>query len=171
MFQSDRPAATRNVIYVLSLFLVLGGLVYLPGISGPFLFDDQPNILSNTFIHISSLDLKSLHHAAFSSESGPLNRPITMLTFALNYYFSPDFQSTTGFKATNLAIHIGNSLLTFWMLRLILLRLAQGNPDTWINSTNTRTLLAGAVAFLWLIHPIQLTTPKCWRDWAVALCW
>jgi protein O-mannosyl-transferase len=146
---------------VICLLLVLWGIVYLPGISGPWIFDDYGNLLQNTYIRIESLNAQDLHRAAYSLQAGPLSRPISMFSFALNYYFAGSFSHTTPFKLTNLVIHVINGLLVFWLSRLIFERLAQINPGSFRQSDRnafTATLLAGALALLWLIHPIQITT-------------
>src|SRR3989344_6729863 len=146
---------------VICLLLVLWGIVYLPGISGPWIFDDYGNLLHNTYVRVESLNAQYLHRAAYSLEAGPLSRPISMLSFALNYYFAGGFSHTTPFKLTNLAIHVINGLLIFWLSRLIFERLAQINPGSFRQldrNAFTGTLLAGALALLWLIHPIQITT-------------
>jgi len=145
------------IITVFSFLLILGGAVYLPGVSGPFLFDDYGNIITNAYLQIHSLDAESLYRAAYSSRSGPLNRPVTMLSFTLNQYFASGAATTT-FKATNIAIHIINGLLIFWMLRLVLARLGQLHRNRSIYKPNNQILLAGAIALLWLVHPIQLTS-------------
>src|SRR3989344_1542397 len=47
------------IITVFSFLLILGGAVYLPGVSGPFLFDDYGNIITNAYLQIHSLDAES----------------------------------------------------------------------------------------------------------------
>ena len=41
-------------------------LVYLPGLSGGFIYDDFPNIVSNAALHIDSLDRDALASAMLS---------------------------------------------------------------------------------------------------------
>ncbi|MEX2164128.1 MAG: hypothetical protein WD823_07790 [Sulfuricaulis sp.] len=144
-----------------SLALILSAAVYLPGISGPFIFDDYTNLLFNSYIKIQSLDSDTLHQAAYSLGSGPLQRPISMLSFALNYYFAGDFKNTAPYKLTNLGIHIINGLLLFWMMQLVFSRLRQLKKVNILLSNSVAqmvTLLAFSVALLWLIHPIQITS-------------
>ena len=140
---------------------VLGALIYLPGKSGPLVFDDASNLISNSYVHITSLDLDTLYRAGFSLEAGPLKRPVSMLSFALNYYFAGSFDDSTPYKLTNIAIHAINGLLLFWMMSLVFLRLTQLHPPaqarTGINR-GTYLALASVVALLWVTHPIQLTS-------------
>ncbi len=154
---SSRYYATI-LILALAISLCIGA--YLPGLSGPWIFDDYTNIIFNDYLRVKSLDISSLYHASFSFESGPLRRPISMLSFALNYYFSESLNSTP-FKITNLIIHLINTLLVFWLAALIFLRLRK-LPDVRkkyvIPSDNRAYFLGACVALIWCIHPIQLTS-------------
>jgi tetratricopeptide (TPR) repeat protein len=134
--------------------------VYLPGLSGPWIFDDYTNIIHNSYVRITSLDGSSLYHAAFSMESGPLKRPIAVMSFALNHYFANGF-NTTPFKITNLVIHLVNALLVFWLAALILMRARElANPRARHSrqSHGTVYILAACAALIWSIHPLQLTS-------------
>jgi protein O-mannosyl-transferase len=150
----------RNVtkIVLLSILLISCALVYLPGKSGPYIFDDYTNILYNSYLKIHTLDFQALYHAAFSLESGPLKRPISMLSFALNYYFASSMRYSTPFKVTNIGIHIVNGLLLFWMMHIIYGRLVQLKKIHSIHNKNQITQLAFATAVLWVVHPIQVAS-------------
>ena len=148
---------------LLTLAVCSSGLVffiYWPGLSGPFVFDDHSNLLINSYIKLTELSPKSLYYAAFSLESGPLQRPIPMASFALNYYFGQGFNNSFAFKMTNVIIHITNGLLVFWLMHLILQRVTAlpGNSLFQTLDLQKRILLAAACAVLWLVHPIQLTS-------------
>ncbi len=95
----------RKFIPILLGFIVvtLGVLVSLPGLSGYFFFDDTINIIENPHLRIDSLSLDSLMQAAFSGSAGPLGRPLSTLSFALNYYF-------TGGLAIAPFEHVGRAL-------------------------------------------------------------
>ena len=152
-----------GLVRTLLLLCLLGvaGLVYLPGISGPYVFDDHPNLLANSYVQITTLDAKSLYQAAYSLAAGPLQRPISMLSFALNHYFAGSFDNSTPFKLTNLLIHILNGLLLFWLTRLIFTRLAQSNQQALLSiSRSKRSLdvLSAGIVTLWVVHPIQVTS-------------
>jgi tetratricopeptide (TPR) repeat protein len=148
-------------LLLLVSFPVLGALIFLPGKSGPLVFDDASNLLGNSYVQITSLDPETLYRASFSLQAGPLKRPVSMLSFALNYYFAGSFDDSTPFKLTNIAIHGVNGLLLFWMLSLVFLRLTQLQPSAQLNTginRNTYLLLASVVALLWVMHPVQLTS-------------
>jgi tetratricopeptide (TPR) repeat protein len=148
-----------RMILLLSILVPTAALIYLPGIGGPFLFDDTSNILQNDFVKLKRFALDDLYHAAYSLKAGPLQRPIAMASFALNYYFAGNF-SPVPFKLTNLCIHMVNGLLIFWLLRLIFTRAARRSVSSASDrkSPQTVTVLAAAVALLWIVHPIQLTS-------------
>lgn len=123
--------------------------VYWPGLQGGFFFDDGPSILEPEGVRLGTLSLESLHDAWRSGGAGPTGRPVAHLSFALNHYFGGGFDPFA-FKATNLAIHFACGALVFC---LALLLLASARPGT---KPQHRTIVAGVVAALWLLHPIQL---------------
>ncbi|WP_145931114.1 tetratricopeptide repeat protein [Immundisolibacter cernigliae] len=133
--------------------LLLLGLVYWPGLSGPWLFDDFSNIHGNAFLRVTALDWQSLGAAAGSLEAGPLGRPLAYFSFALNHYLHGD-ASPYAWKATNLAIHGVNALLMAALLMTVLLRLAQRGalPARMVPGA------ALALAALWALHPIQISS-------------
>ena len=136
----------------------LGTVVFYPGLRGPFIFDDQANILSNLYISIDKLDLTSLYLSALSGSAGPLGRPIPMISFALNYYFSGGFDHTLGFKLTNLIIHLINGFLVYLIFsRLIFLQKRTGDAGS-LDRLEDKQLnyIALVLAALWVIHPIQV---------------
>ena len=154
------PSTISRSNFNLAAALILcavSAVIFYPGLSGPFIFDDQANILSNPYISIHRLDLSTLYVSAASGSAGPLGRPISMLTFALNYFFSGGFNHTLGFKLTNLVIHIINGFLVFQVFKF-LTNLQQrqenkpglGNPDL-----KSSGYVALVLAVLWTIHPIQ----------------
>lgn len=146
------------------VFVLIGllALVYLPGLSGPFVFDDYTNLLDNAYVQVTSLQLSELRRAIFSLQAGPLQRPVSMLTFALNYYWVGGFDATLWFKAVNLVIHVLNGLLIYWFGHLVLTRgverYSKKKHAPTLLRRETIPLYAGAVALLWIAHPIQLTS-------------
>lgn len=141
--------------------IALCALVYVPGLSGPFVFDDYTNLLDNAYVQVTSLDLTELHRAAFSLQAGPLQRPVSMLSFALNYFWADGFGATLPFKSVNLAIHVLNGLLIYWLGLLVFARIAELHKEkdhATLLRHETVHWYAGAAALLWVAHPIQLTS-------------
>ncbi|MEJ2376401.1 MAG: hypothetical protein P8Y71_13625 [Pseudolabrys sp.] len=133
--------------------LTLAALIYWPGAGGGFTLDDYPNIVDNPAIHIHHLDRADIMGAALSSRSGPLARPISMLTFALNeYLWGP---APYSMKATNILIHVGNGLLIYSIALLIF----AGYRRQWRPQLNQVLARWAAVAITaaWLLLPINLT--------------
>lgn len=132
----------------LLLGLILTFLVYLPGLSGGFLFDDYPNIVDNTGLQAKHLDIASLSSAAMSSPSSEFKRPASSLSFALNFLATG--MDPYAMKLTNLVIHLVNGWLVFLVARRMLRLTGQGGDDT-------NVLTAGWIAAAWLLLPINLT--------------
>jgi hypothetical protein len=133
------------------LFAVI--VAYLPGLKGPFVLDDAQNITLNESIALTSLDRDSLRTALSGNDSGIFRRPISALTFALNHYAVGGFGSSFAFKITNLAIHLANTLL-IWFLCLALLDTPAAKKAL---RPKQRVVAALFVTALWALHPIQLT--------------
>ena len=121
--------------------------VYWFGLHGDFFFDDTASILAPEGVRMTSLSWGSLRDALYSGTSGPLQRPISQLSFALNHLwggFNPFI-----FKVTNLTIHIANALLVL----LFVYQLLQRRPDAYKLPSFFE---ASVIAALWALHPIQL---------------
>ncbi len=116
------------------------------------LSDDIPNIANNHAIQIETLDSNSLLTAASANDSGPLKRPLSSLSFGLNYYYSGKQLDASDFKITNLAIHIINGILIY-IIALYLIK-ALNIPA---RITLPEKPLALFIAAAWALHPIQLT--------------
>ena len=128
-------------------FLILLG-AYWSGLHGGFFFDDGPSILFAKGVHLKELSLAAFQEVLASGTSGPTQRPVAQLSFALNHYVSG--LSPFAYKATNLAIHAANGLLIY----LLALRLT--SPFGRKNSTLTPEIGALGLSSAWLLHPIQL---------------
>ncbi len=133
--------------------LVLTVLAYLPGLHGPFVFDDITNIVQDRALVMHSLAWDQLLHAVLSSHAGPLRRPLSMLSFALNIYFSG--LDAAAFKLTNLAIHLANGLLVFALLRQIVAQWCEQGVLQRSRAADWLPLLCTAA---WLLHPLNLTS-------------
>jgi len=136
-------------LLLLSLGLALTTLVYAPGLSGGWLFDDFPNIVDNRAIHIERWDIPALVNAALSSPSSEFKRPLASLSFAINYLVSGN--SPFAMKLTNLVIHLLNGVLAFFFIRELLGAL---EPD----KRKRAARIAAAIAVGWMILPINLTS-------------
>ncbi|MGZ3236435.1 MAG: hypothetical protein ACXU8A_03575, partial [Burkholderiaceae bacterium] len=146
----------RRVLFPIIFILCIGltFLVYMPGLNGPFIFDDTPNITKNPAVAINDLSIQSLKQAMFSSSSGMLKRPISMLSFSLNYFvsgFDPYY-----FKLTNVIIHFAVGLGIF-ILTILLLDVYRKQVQPALSAAQTYWISL-AVAGAWLLHPFNLTS-------------
>jgi hypothetical protein len=135
---------------LLFILLTIIALAYWPGLGGGFMFDDFSNIIDNKSLHVSSLRWNDWVAAIFSSPATSLQRPLAMLTFALNHYFTG--LDPVAMKLTNVAIHLVNTLLVFGLARSLLRALTPSG------STGRAPVEWAAVftAAAWALHPINL---------------
>ena len=126
---------------------LLTALVYWPGLGGGYVFDDFPNLVDNTALHVTTLDGPSWTAATLSSPASDLQRPLAMLTFAINHYFTG--LDPMPMKATNLALHMLNALLVLALMRQVLGLSGAGDGMR-------REWAARFVAVAWALHPINL---------------
>ncbi len=140
------PYPVRLLALIATLALV--ALAYLPGLRGPFVFDDYPNILNNPPVAVTEFTPQALHAAAVSNTSGPLGRPLAALSFGIDHYRAGGFYPLA-FKLTNLAIHLLNVLLVYALAGRLTRRLG---------AHEIAPAVALFCALLWGLHPLQLTS-------------
>ncbi len=117
------PRKLQAAALLATLALVV--LAYLPGLRGPFVFDDYPNILNNPAVAVTELSPQALRAAALSNTSGPLGRPLAALSFGIDHYRAGVFHPLA-FKLSNLAIHLLNVLLVYALAGRLARRLGAG---------------------------------------------
>lgn len=133
------PALLWPVIAALTLW------VMWPGLSGPFIFDDFPNLqhLGNLGGRITWGRL-GYYLAGFSGDPG---RPLAALSFLINDNAWPS--QAAGFKYTNLMLHVLAGLVAFGFARSLAL------------SSRDRPIIAAWVALctsaIVMLHPIQVS--------------
>lgn len=135
-------------LFILAIISLLAFLAYKPSFNGDFYHDDLPNLVQNEKVQITDLTLKELKNASLSSQSGKLKRPISMVSFALNYYYFGN--QPYSFKAINFIIHIILGFLIFLLVYLI--------KYSFDKNKNTASWFALIVATIWLIHPLNVST-------------
>ena len=130
------------------LLLVLGGFVYYPGLTGPFIFDDYPN-LKSLGLYGGVSDWESFKSFVLGGFSGPTGRPLSLATFLLDANNWP--AAPFGFKYTNVLFHLLNGTILF-AVALKLLQLHGAIPY------ERRAWMATMLAGLWLLHPYLTST-------------
>lgn len=140
-----------GILALLALWLVVA-VVYWPGLGGGYVFDDFPNIVDNTILHVT---LQSTWNewlaAVFSSPSSELQRPLAMLTFAVNHALGG--LDPYWMKLTNLGVHLLNTGLVFGLTRRLLA--AAGARET-AKDARHRDWIALWIAAAWALNPINL---------------
>lgn len=131
-------------LYMTTLIIVVT-LIFYPGLSGNFFFDDKPSIVDNSSLQLFDGSFSSLISASSNGVASPLGRPLSMASFALNLHFSG--ADPFYFKLVNLLIHLACGGLVFVLARQLLARLAGGS-----NSFPAALWMAA----VWLLHPINL---------------
>lgn len=132
--------------------LLITCVIYTQGLPGDFIFDDRHNIVDNTRLHIDELRVDALVDASFSSNSGILKRPISMLSFALNHLFSG--LDPVAMKLTNIVLHLVTGILVYVFVYQIVSVLRQsGNSEG-----PAYDFLPWLVATLWLLSPYQISS-------------
>lgn len=140
---ATRPEITIAMGLLLTAFVLFG--VYKPGLKGPLILDDIPQL--GGFIDTPAEQIWANPAAFFRSSSGQLGRPVAMLSFALG--LETGVNPAYMWKLTNLGIHAVNGILLFWICS-ILLRAEMSRKGS--------LALAGACALLWLVHPLHVST-------------
>jgi tetratricopeptide (TPR) repeat protein len=127
-------------------------LTYSNSFNASWHFDDFDNIPNNQALHITDLQPKSLVSTffayPFSTNKEILSRPVSNLTFALNWYWGND--DVFGYHIVNVSIHCLAALFLF----LFLVRLYDTTPlaNTDRNLIHTIALFA---TLLWALNPVQ----------------
>lgn len=158
---SQLKRLSRSGWWWLLVALVVTCVVYAPGLSGGWLFDDYPNIVDNRGVQPSDATISSLARAALSSPASDFKRPLASLSFAVNYLLSG--LDPYWMKLTNLLIHLFNGVLVFLLMRRLL-----GSVEGMTTATGAQVgasrrdwerngLLAALIAASWMVLPINLT--------------
>lgn len=135
------------------VLLAVTTLAYLPGLSGPFIFDDTIHITQNSQVQIPALSWAYIKQAWQSSLAGfPSDRPLAQLSFGLNHALGG--LDSFHFKLVNLCLHLITGLVLFATLRQILTVVARDTP----NLAMRIDIIALAVTALWLLHPLNVST-------------
>ena len=144
--------------------LGLTALVYLPGLNGPFLFDDFSTFVNQPQIEIDRIDLDTLNDAAFAHGEFYPRRGLALVSYALNFHWAGHWggerPGPSAFKVVNLVIHTAGGALIYLLSLSLLRRYASGVSRSSVTAgwSALDRVLPLVVTAVWLLHPIQLTT-------------
>lgn len=135
-------------IIIVCLALCVIFIAYWPGLAGGFIFDDYYS-LQKLAILKGDLSFANIWTYLMASDTGPLKRPISVLSFILNAQNWP-VEQAFWFKLTNVIIHALNSLLLFILLTSIFKQHKQWHQSAFI--------LSISAAMLWALNPYLVST-------------
>lgn len=136
---------------ILAAFVLplLGWLIFSCGLGGGFLFDDYPNLVNDPDWKLEQLSWTALHNLFGSGIASVLGRPLALSSFAMNHVLAG--MDPVVLKATGLGMHLFNALLVLLLSRRLL-------GMTTAMTGNALFAVAWTVAFLWMAHPIQVSS-------------
>jgi len=138
---------TTLPLLALSALLLATIAAYTPGLDGPFLLDDAANIQPAQLREMSWDEVRA--NAFANDRLAGLSRSIGILSLAITEYLHGP--NPRAFKRENLLLHLANGLLVFWFIRLLFLTRPRFADEA-------ASWAAVAVAALWLLHPLQIST-------------
>jgi tetratricopeptide (TPR) repeat protein len=132
------------------LFLLFITLSYCNTLTASWHFDDMQNIVENEKLHLTSLDVDAIVQTFFAHprEEGRTFRPVTYLSFALNWYIGGD--NVVGYHIVNILLHWGTAVLLY----LTTIQLLQ-TPALKQRPVSTNHFIALLATLLWALNPIQ----------------
>lgn len=133
--------------YTVVIIVIGVALLYLPGVTGTFMFDDFNTL--KPLDHWNNIGyFEKLWLYITSGFTGPGGRPISLLTFYLNSSSWP--AEPRPFLLTNVAIHALNSGLVYFGVNRVALLAGVERPRA-----NALSLLVSA---LWGLHPLHTSS-------------
>lgn len=137
---------TSRLLCLLTAFalLLLTAVIYWPGLNGPLILDDVPNLDIMRVLDVQGrLSLTNV----LAERGGVLGgRPVSWATFVLNWQLAGD--DVWSYKVANLVLHLVNGCLVLLLARTLL---AAGGRSASIWQSYM-------VCALWLLMPLQVTT-------------
>jgi len=134
-------------LFCLVILAFLVWIVYKPGLTGGFIFDDYHSLKKLSVFEGEVTWDHSLEYFG-SSDTGPLKRPISVFSFLIDANNWP--ADAYSFKRTNVFLHIINGLLLFLLIRQVL----GYKPER----RSKKNLIAFFSAGFWLLHPFLVST-------------
>jgi len=126
-------------------------IIYSNSFHGDWHFDDYVNIVENQHIKINSFTWHEIRNSLYGVEQNGLLRPLSYLSFALNYKFGK--MDVFGFHVVNFTIHCLAAIFLFLFiynaLRLPMLK------ERYKNTAFPAALLA---TLFWALNPVWVTS-------------
>jgi tetratricopeptide (TPR) repeat protein len=140
----------RKYSFVVICLLACIAVAYGNSLKGQWIFDDEPHILINRYVHITTLDWNTIVESAYGIDQKALIRPVAYISFALNYYFGQ--LNVTGYHIVNLIIlYVSGIFLFLFVFRTLNL------PRLKTRYGTTAYEVALLNVFFWTVNPMQVT--------------
>jgi tetratricopeptide (TPR) repeat protein len=140
----------RTVAFAFIALLLLLLVTYGNSSKGVWVFDDEPNIVENKYVHLKTLDWENIQKTFYGIDQKKISRPVAYFTFGINYYFGQ--LNPFGYHIVNILIHYCASIFLFLFIyrTLNLPRL----KEEYGSSSYAIALLA---TFFWAASPVNVT--------------
>ena len=148
--------STGQALSAVLFFLLVLLIVYAPGFSGTWIYDDAANILENKNVHMAQINAASLKKTFFLESENPekahkIRRPLAYLSFALNWYWGKN--QVVGYHVVNFLIHLTATTFLYLFIKKSLMVM----PGSDNRHRDRAHLTAFLSALIWAIHPVQVT--------------
>lgn len=139
---------SRSRIVVCLLFVVLGVMIYSPALGGGIIWDDIYLVGDNPFFRSPVFGLEVFRHYLFFESFSIYYRPVQNWSYMLDYWLWRG--DLAGYHFTNILLHAGCAYLLYELLSRLMRPLGRADEEA-----PKRSLVAFAVAIIWLVHPIH----------------
>jgi len=113
-------------------------------------FDDFPNIVENSNVHMKGLSWESIRRAMQGMGQEGINRPVAYVSFALNYYAGG--LDVFGYHLVNFIVHCLTALVLYLFIRKTLeLPVLKGAYGRYASE------IACLAALFWACNPVQVS--------------
>lgn len=142
-----------TIVLLLSIFSLI---LYFNSLQGIFLFDDAHSIVDNLYIK-SFRYIPLFFQGHYTSETDVpkgMFRPLLLLTFSFNYFFSR--LQPLGYHIINILLHFLNGILLYSLLKLLGTYKPKGQKE--ISEESKRGLPFGLIiltTILFIAHPLN----------------
>jgi hypothetical protein len=136
----------RQQNWLLLPLLCLCAALYYPGLHGPILLDDFPQL--EGLMNQSGQNIGYLLQEFLFSTSGPLGRPVAMFSFILDASLWGN--QLWHWKMTNAALHLATVLAVYWLICALL--------HTSSYPSKQKFWIAFFVSSVWALHPLHAST-------------
>ena len=152
-FSNNQSLCSRQTAPFILLFLLIG-LIYSNTFDASWHLDDDDIIIQNPRLHLNDLQPDTLVQTFFASidngryQGEQIYRPISCLTFALNWYFGKNH--VTGYHIVNITIHFITASILFLTISNLF-----NSPNLKSTREENQYFISLLTAVLWAASPIQ----------------